>query len=178
MKKLLLSAGFLMAMLIPTKAKAEYGYSYPSYGGYSMPSYGYASPSYSSLPSYGNYGYAQPTGYRYSVSVTARYTPSYSNYGFGSCGMSYGGCGSYGGFAMSAYGSHGMAGYGGYGMMGYGMGHAYGGRHMGCASRHHMHRGHRCGGRRRCCGRNRRYRSFALNIGFGGFRLGIRSRSW
>lgn len=165
MKKIILGVGILMGVLLPTKAKANFGYAMPTM---------YRAPSY---------GYAQPAGFNLNVGVSVRYNPSY---GLGTCGVSYGGCNSFGGYAMPI-GSHGMAGYGYGGGFGYGFGggYGYGGgfRAMGCGSRHHGHGRHRCGYSRRCCSRGRGFRSFSLNLGFGGpfggFGLGIQSvRAW
>lgn len=174
-KKFLISVGLLLGTLLPIKAKAEFGYAMPQMMGGGSDNY-LASPSY---------GYSQPTGYNVSVGVSVRYnqTPSY---GLGTCGVSYGGCNNYGGYA-APIGTHAMPGYG-FGMgfgMGYGQGYGFGQgyRPMACGSRHHGHGRHRCGYTQRCCSRGRGFRSFSLNLGFGGlfggFGLGIRSvRAW
>lgn len=86
-------------------------------------------------------------------------------------------CGSHGysgGFGGYGYGGYGYGG-GGYGYGGGGYG--YGFRAGGCHAR--MHSGFPCHHQGvRFCGGRRRYKSFSLSLGIGGFHLGIRTRSF
>ncbi len=97
--------------------------------------------------------------------------------GGGYMGGSHGYSGGFGGYGYGyGYGGGGYGG-GGYGGGGYGYGYGYGYRAGGCHAR--MHSGFACHHQAvRFCGGRRRYRSFSLSLGIGGFRLGIRSRSF
>jgi hypothetical protein len=103
-----------------------------------------------------------------------------------------GGCGGRCGGGMIGGGSHGYGGgYGSYGYgygygygSGYGSGYGYGYGYMqprqqgGCHGR--THRGFRCGHRgvKFCGGGRRRFKSFSLSLGIGGFHLGIQKVSF
>lgn len=123
------------------------------------------------------------------VSVRVRVAVPYSTpYVYRPHGYGYGFAGGCGGFGYGCGGgigggSHGFGGGYGYGY-GYGYGFGYGGGFLpgyryvgGCHPR--THRGFRCGHQGvRFCGKRRRYKSFSLSLGIGGFRLGIRKISF
>jgi hypothetical protein len=139
-----------------------------------------------SSPSYGFFGQPMvpPMGTSVSVRVSIAQQPIYRPMPMPMpmpqrCG---GGCGSGPIYYGGSHGFSGGYGYGGGYGGGYGYGYGYGYMPMprysrGCHAR--THSGFRCGHRGvKFCGGRRRFKSFSLSLGIGGFRLGIRRVSF